>query len=140
LDRKKQRKEKDWDSLHKTHIYKFGLRVKEAKEGKGTQFREHNQDAFNNYLRYFLANSRVTILEPAYPEDILEQPLAFDEVGTLEYNRLVREGRQTSFAPVVNFVRNEIQKQANECEYAFESYPRGDKGESAFRKFVKVCS
>jgi hypothetical protein len=114
------------------------VRVEEAKQGKGTQLGEHNEDAFNNYLRYLLANTRVTICEPAYPEDILDEPLAFDQIEALEYNRHVRDGRQTSFAPVVNYVINEIQKHAGECENAFESYPRGEKGETAFRKFVKV--
>ncbi|KAM0846513.1 hypothetical protein ACQ4PT_055630 [Festuca glaucescens] len=69
--------------------------------------------------------------------DILEEPLVFDEVGTLGYNKLVREGRQTSFAPMLNFVRTEIHKQADEHESALESFPRGEKGESSFREFVK---
>jgi hypothetical protein len=30
--------------------------------------------------------------------------LIFDDIATLKYNKLVREGRQTSFAPMLNFV------------------------------------
>jgi hypothetical protein len=92
--------------------------------------------------------------------------LIFDDIATLKYNKLVREGRQTSFAPMLNFVvtyltlclsfhygtflhfssrghlfasqRTEIQKQAVEHETALESFPHGEKGESSFREFVKV--
>ena len=36
--------------------------------------------------------------------------------------------------------RAEIKKQADECEDAYETYPRGKKGESALREFIKVRS
>lgn len=41
---------------------------------------------------------------PAYEEEILEEPTLFDNLENEEYNKLVREGTQTDFAPVMNFV------------------------------------
>lgn len=103
FDRIKHKKT-DWDKIHKKYVTKFELRVKEAKKAKGIRAHEHSEEAFNEYLRWFLQNTRVQLFPEAYPEDILEEPLVFDELGTLAYNKLVREGRQTSFAPVLNFV------------------------------------
>ena len=44
------------------------------------------------------------IIPDAYPQNILDEPLLFDKVATLEYNKLLKGGRQTPFARVVNFV------------------------------------
>ncbi|XP_047046071.1 uncharacterized protein LOC124650596 [Lolium rigidum] len=130
-------KKTDWHNIHKKHVKKFVMRVEEQKKAKGIQYEEHSEDAFNQYLRWFLDNTRVQILPDAYGHEILEEPLIFDDIATLKYNKLVREGRQTSFAPMLNFVRTEIQKQAVEHETALESFPHGEKGESSFREFVK---
>uniref|UniRef100_A0ACD5WTH2 Uncharacterized protein n=1 Tax=Avena sativa TaxID=4498 RepID=A0ACD5WTH2_AVESA len=73
----------------------------------------------------------------AFRSEILEEPLLFDELATEEYNRIVREGRQAEYAPLVNFVRAEVRKSADACEDDFETSPRGEKGESLFRGFVK---
>ena len=101
-DRKK--KKSDWDKTHAHHVLKFGKRVAEAKKAKETQPRVHSDHAFNQYLSWFLENTRIQLLPDAFPDDILKEPLPFDEIGTLEYNRLLRQGRQTSFGPVVSFV------------------------------------
>ena len=82
---------------------RFQIVLAEAKKSKSVIEKPHSDDAFNKYLNWFLRNTRVQILENAYPEGILDEPV-FDKLGTLAYNKLVREGRQTSFAPVVNFV------------------------------------
>ncbi|KAK1670458.1 hypothetical protein QYE76_058617 [Lolium multiflorum] len=136
FDRRRSKKT-DWHNIHKKHVKKFVMRVEEQKKAKGIQYEEHSEDAFNQYLRWFLDNTRVQILPDAYGHEILEEPLIFDDIATLKYNKLVREGRQTSFAPMLNFVRTEIQKQAVEHETALESFPHGEKGESSFREFVK---
>ncbi|KAK1629560.1 hypothetical protein QYE76_003875 [Lolium multiflorum] len=136
FDRRRTKKT-DWHNIHKKHVKKFVMRVEEQKKAKGIQYEEHSEDAFNQYLRWFLDNTRVQILPDAYGHEILEEPLIFDDIATLKYNKLVREGRQTSFAPMLNFVRTEIQKQAVEHETALESFPHGETGESSFREFVK---
>ncbi|KAE8793824.1 mutator protein [Hordeum vulgare] len=50
------------------------------------------------------ASTRVEICPPAYEEDILEEPTEYDALAQGRYNKLIREGYQTSFAPVLNFV------------------------------------
>jgi hypothetical protein len=63
-----------------------------------------DEEAFNNYLEVFLRHNRVELCPPAYEEDILEQETDFDTYSKLEYNKLVRDGRERNFAPVLNFV------------------------------------
>jgi hypothetical protein len=46
----------------------------------------------------------VQLLPDAYTEDILEEPLLFDKLGNIAYNKLVREERQVPFASMINFV------------------------------------
>ena len=99
-----RKKKTDWNVTHRSHINTFEARVRETKNAKGGKFEPHNDDAFNEYLSWFLSRYRVQILPDAYPENILEEPLQFDKLGTLKYNKLLKGGRQTSFAPVVNFV------------------------------------
>uniref|UniRef100_A0ACD5XR69 Uncharacterized protein n=1 Tax=Avena sativa TaxID=4498 RepID=A0ACD5XR69_AVESA len=137
LDRKKQRKEKDWPNLHRKHLEKFRRCVTEARKAKGAQDRPFNRDAFNNYIAWFVDNARVEIYPRAFQDSILEEPLVFDELPTEQYNIMVREGRQTEFAPLVNFVRDHVRKSADACEDALDTYPRGEKGEGLFREFVK---
>ena len=78
--------------------------MRETKDAKGGKFHPHNDDAFNEYLSWFLLRYHVQILPDAYPENILEEPLLFDEVATLEYNRLLKKGCQTPFGPLLGFV------------------------------------
>ena len=41
---------------------------------------------------------------PAFDKAILEEPADFEQFKDLDYNRLLRDGRQTEFAPLMNFV------------------------------------
>ncbi len=81
LDRKKQRKIKDWAKHHSKYVVQFALSVEQARAGKRAQLREHCPIAFNNYLTWFLASTRVEVCKPAYAEEILEEPTIFDEVA-----------------------------------------------------------
>ncbi|KAE8801125.1 mutator protein [Hordeum vulgare] len=102
LDRRRQRKIKDWQKHHKSY-----------------------------------ASTPVEICPPAYEEDILEEPTEYDALAQGRYNKLIREGYQTSFAPVLNFVRKEVKKQADESEDIPDNTGVGKKGESALRLFIK---
>jgi hypothetical protein len=86
------------------HIRTFQQRVAEAKRAKGIDVADHSDVAFNNYLRWFQPWTRLQLLPDAYTEEILEEPLSFDQLGNLAYNKLVRDGRQVPFAPAINFV------------------------------------
>ncbi|KAE8793445.1 serine/threonine-protein phosphatase 7 [Hordeum vulgare] len=105
LDRRRQRKIMDWNKHHKKYATMFEQSVEAAMSTQGAQACEHCPLAFNNYVRRFQENSRVEICSPAYEEDVLEDPTSFDALAHGEYNRLIREGYQTSFAPVLNFVK-----------------------------------
>ncbi|KAE8807525.1 mutator protein [Hordeum vulgare] len=137
LDRRRQRKIKDWHKHHKSYVIMFEQSVQAAPSIRRTQYRQHCPLAFNNYLRWFQESTRVEICPSAYEEDILEEPTEYDALAQGGYNKLIREGYQTSFAPVLNFVRKEVKKQADESEDILENTPGGKKGESALRLFIK---
>ncbi|XP_045083685.2 uncharacterized protein [Aegilops tauschii subsp. strangulata] len=117
----------------------FALSVEQARAGKRAQLREHCPIAFNNYLTWFLASTRVEVCQPAYAEEILEEPTVFDEVAQHQYNALFRKGNSViPSAPMMNFVRAQIKKAADETETILETTPAGKSdGEGALRAFIK---
>ncbi|KAE8784854.1 mutator protein [Hordeum vulgare] len=137
LDRRRQRKIKDWQKHHKSYVLMFEQSVQATSSIQRTQYHQHCALAFSNYLRWFQESTRVEICPPAYEEDILEEPTEYDELAQGGYNKLIREGYQTSFAPVLNFVRKEVKKQADESEDILDNTPGGKKGECALRLFIK---
>ncbi|KAE8777985.1 mutator protein [Hordeum vulgare] len=78
LDRRRQRKIKDWQKHHKSYVVMFEQSVQAASSIRRTQYRQHCPLAFSNYLRWFQASTRVEICPPAYEEDILEEPTEYD--------------------------------------------------------------
>ncbi|KAE8785493.1 hypothetical protein D1007_40841 [Hordeum vulgare] len=137
LDRRRQRKIEDWQKHHKSYVLMFEQSVQATSSIQRTQYRQHCALAFSNYLRWFQESTRVEICPPAYEEDILEEPTEYDELAQGGYSKLIREGYQTSFALVLNFVRKEVKKQADESEDILDNTPGGKKGESALRLFIK---
>ncbi|KAE8810045.1 mutator protein [Hordeum vulgare] len=101
---RRQRKIKDWQKHHKSYVLMFKQSVHATTSIQRTQYRQHCALAFSNYLRWFQESTRVEICPPAYEEDILEEPTEYDELAQGGYSKLIREGYQTSFAPVLNFV------------------------------------
>ncbi|KAE8806346.1 mutator protein [Hordeum vulgare] len=138
LDRRRQRKIKDCQKHHKSYVVMFEQSVQAASSIRRTQYRQHCPLAFSNYLRWFHASTRVEICLPTYEEDILEEPTEYEALAQGRYNKLIRERYQTSFAPVLNFVRKEVKKQADESEDILDNTPGGKKGESALRLFIKA--
>jgi len=107
MDRRRQRSITNWSKQHKSYVDKFKRRVAEATQNQGqTQQLPYSAEAFSNYLAGFLAEARVDLLKPAYRDEILEEPILFDNHAQQEYNKLVREGEHVDFAPVMNFVVN----------------------------------
>ncbi|KAE8809037.1 Cytochrome P450 87A3 [Hordeum vulgare] len=137
LDRRRQRKIKDWQKHHKSYVVMFEQSVQATSSIQRTQYRQHCALAFSNYLRWFQESTRVEICPPAYEEDILEEPTEYDALAQGGYSKFIREGYQTSFAPVLNFVRKEVKKQADESEDILDNTTGGQKGESALRLFIK---
>ena len=105
LDRKKQRKIKDWAKHHNKYVIQWALALEQARARKRAKLREHCPIAFNNYLTWFLGVTRVEVCKPVYDDKILEEPTVFDEVAQHEYNALVRKGNSVIPArPMMNFV------------------------------------
>ncbi|XBI16166.1 hypothetical protein VPH35_058467 [Triticum aestivum] len=50
LDRRRQRKIKDWDKHHASYVTRFQLCVEQARSSARAQLREHNPLAFDNYI------------------------------------------------------------------------------------------
>ncbi|XBI09534.1 hypothetical protein VPH35_137055 [Triticum aestivum] len=108
LDRRRQRKIKDWDKHHASYVTRFQLCVEQARSSARAQLREHNPLAFDNYIRWLLENTRVEICPPAYNEDILEEP------------------------------RSEIKKAADESQSILENTPVGKgNDDGSLRAFLK---
>uniref|UniRef100_A0ACD5TNR8 Uncharacterized protein n=1 Tax=Avena sativa TaxID=4498 RepID=A0ACD5TNR8_AVESA len=116
LDRKKQRKIKKWDHHHR---------------------KAHCPIAWDNYLRWFLENTPVSICLPSYEEEILEEPCVFDEIDCNEYNKLVREGHGIPISSSLNFARKEIKKHADETEDILHDWLKGKKAEGILKNFLK---
>ncbi|KAK1653222.1 hypothetical protein QYE76_071027 [Lolium multiflorum] len=137
LDRQRQRKITNWPVHHSGHVAAF-LHCLEATRNAGPeQIVPHDFAAFNNYLEWFHENTRIEIVKHAYPEDILDDPIQFDEVGQSQHDTFARRGRSTSIASELNFVREEIQKTAEECEVMWEQSRRDDKPVGPLRYFIK---
>ena len=104
LDRRKQRKIKDWDKHHAQYVTHFHLSVEQTRNSARAQLREHDSLAFDNYLRWFIGSTRVEICRPAYNDDILEEPVNFEDVLKRRYKKDVREGLGVPAVPVINYV------------------------------------
>ena len=79
--------------------------MEKARARKQAQLREHCSIAFNNYLTWFLASTRVEVCKPAYADEILEDPTVFDELAQHQYSALVRKGNSViPSALMMNFV------------------------------------
>lgn len=85
-------------------------------------FKPHNELAFTNYLRWFVRSTRLEMYPPAFEPDILDQPNDYYGLAREQYNKAVREGTQTAFAPVLTFVVSIVCVNLF-CQYNCMSYP-----------------
>ena len=106
MERKRQKKVFKWDVHHEDYVAKWHQVLAAAKAHPKTlsHYRQYDQGAFDNYLAWFLSNSRVELCAPAFDSTILEDPPTDTNFRTLRYNKLVRDGTQTKFAPLLNFM------------------------------------
>ncbi|KAK1686988.1 hypothetical protein QYE76_047836 [Lolium multiflorum] len=138
LDRQRQRKITNWPVHHSGHIAAFKQCLEAARNAGPEQIVPHDFAAFNNYLEWFHENTRIELVKHAYPEEILDDPIQFDEVGQSQHDTFARRGRSTSIASELNFVRKEIEKTAEECEVMWEQSGTDDKPVGPLRYFIKV--
>ena len=111
MDRRRHKKVKNWDIYHSDYVSKWNARLAVARM-KRLYLRDHSPidgAAFNDYLAWFHPRTRLTLCPPAF-EDIIwldanpEDDATGNAATELAYNRAVKEGNQTQFAPVVNFL------------------------------------
>ena len=118
MDKQRTKGEKNWPKKHMSHINMFkdmvARREHEREHGRLPVLALHDDRAFNEYLAWLKANTRVKLNASAFrSEDILAAANPpFDHLANLEYNRLVRLGRHQDLAPVINFV-------VSSCLYTF---------------------
>ncbi|KAK1606760.1 hypothetical protein QYE76_030433 [Lolium multiflorum] len=137
LHRQRQRKIANWPVHHSGHIAAFQHCLEAARNAGPEQIVPHDLAAFNNYLQWFHENTRIELVKHAYPEEILDDPIQFDEVGQSQHDTFARRGRSTSIASELNFVREEIQKTAEECEIIWEQSGREEKPVGPLRHLIK---
>ncbi|KAK1683043.1 hypothetical protein QYE76_043891 [Lolium multiflorum] len=82
-------------------------------------------------------STRIELVKPAYDDDILYDPIEFDELAQSQHDTFARRGRSTSIASELNFVRSEIQKTAEECETVWDQSHTDDKPIGPMRHFIK---
>ena len=81
LDRKQQRKIQNWPDHHRNHVTTFQHCLDVVRNGGYVEVREFNDIAFNDYLRWFLDSTRIELVKHAYEEEMLDEPIVFDEVA-----------------------------------------------------------
>ncbi|KAK1652291.1 hypothetical protein QYE76_070096 [Lolium multiflorum] len=113
LDRQRQRKITNWPVHHSGHITAFQHCLEAARNAGPEQIVPHDFIAFNHYLEWFHQNTRIELVKRAYREEILDDPIQFDE-------------------------REEIQKTADECEIVWTQSHRDEKPVGPLRNFVKI--
>uniref|UniRef100_A0ACD5XLC3 Uncharacterized protein n=1 Tax=Avena sativa TaxID=4498 RepID=A0ACD5XLC3_AVESA len=116
----------------------FLICVENARRTEWNNGRAHCPVAFNNYIHWFLGSTRVSICPPSYEEEILEEPVQFDELAYTQYNRQVRKGTDIPLSSSLNFARTEVKKYADDAEAILFAAPKGKKGEGMIRDFLKV--
>nr|XP_051212666.1 serine/threonine-protein phosphatase 7 long form homolog [Lolium perenne] len=137
LDRQRQRKITNWPDHHRGHVTAFQHCLEEVRNAGNVEIVPHDLGAFNNYLQWFHESTRIELVRPVYDDDILDDPIEFDELAQSQHDTFARRGRSTSIASELNFVRSEIQKTAEECEVVWDQSHTDEKPIGPMRHFIK---
>ncbi|KAK1696530.1 hypothetical protein QYE76_013227 [Lolium multiflorum] len=112
LDRQRQRKITDWPVHHRGHVTAFQHCLEAVRNAGHVEIVPHDLAAFNNYLQWFHESTRIELIKHAYDDDILDDPIEFDE-------------------------RSQIQKTAEECEVVWEQSHTDERPIGPMRHFIK---
>nr|XP_051208164.1 serine/threonine-protein phosphatase 7 long form homolog [Lolium perenne] len=104
LDRQRQRKITNWPVHHSGHVTAFQHCLEAIQNAGPVEIVPHDLAAFNNYLQWFHESTRIELVKHAYDDDILDDPIEFDEVAQSQHDIYARRGRSTSIASELNFV------------------------------------
>ncbi|KAK1661713.1 hypothetical protein QYE76_049872 [Lolium multiflorum] len=89
LDRQQQRKITKWPDHHRNHVTAFAHCLDVVRNGGHVVVKPYDPKAFNNYLHWFFRSTRIELVNHAYEEELLEEPIMFDEVAQSQYDRIV---------------------------------------------------
>ena len=110
MDKIKQKKEKNWPRLHEKYMKKWWAIINKIEDPSYVPplDRPFDDEAYSRYLVWLGKMSRLYILSAAFSHTHIEEEAytGYDEMAKLEYNQLVREGRNTSSTRVIRFVVN----------------------------------
>ncbi|KAK1649527.1 hypothetical protein QYE76_067332 [Lolium multiflorum] len=104
LDRKQQRKITDWPVHHRGHVTAFQHCLEAVRNAGDVEIVPHDLAAFNNYLQWFHESTRIELVKHAYDDDILYDPIKFNELAQSQHDTFACTGRLTSIASELNFV------------------------------------
>ncbi|XP_071681727.1 uncharacterized protein [Lolium perenne] len=123
--------------LEEARFWPFQHCLEEVRNAGNVEIVPHDLGAFNNYLQWFHESTRIELVRPVYDDDILDDPIEFDELAQSQHDTFARRGRSTSIASELNFVRSEIQKTAEECEVVWDQSHTDEKPIGPMRHFIK---
>ncbi|KAK1604832.1 hypothetical protein QYE76_028505 [Lolium multiflorum] len=96
LDRQRQRKITNWHVHHRGHVTAFQHCLEAVRNAGHVKIVPHDLAAFNNYLQWFHQSTRIELVKPAYDDQILDDPIEFDEVAQSQHDIYARKGSSTS--------------------------------------------
>ena len=95
----------NWEKEHHNYVVMWEQECYKYRTFLGdTETRVLDIENYNNYLAWFHSVTRLELCPPAFAQDIVDGPLDYEELSRSRYTKLVREGRQTQFAPLINCV------------------------------------
>ncbi|KAK1647954.1 hypothetical protein QYE76_065759 [Lolium multiflorum] len=122
-----QRKITNWPVHHRGHVTAFQHCLEAIRNAGHVEIVPHDLAAFNNYLQWFHESTRIELVNHAYDDDILDDPIEFDEVAQSQHDMTARKGRSTSIASSLNFVNTgrKLRRLANLLGYREGLFPLG---------------
>ena len=95
----------NWEKEHHAYVVMWNQECYKFEVGLGdAETRVLDIENYNNYVAWFHGVTRLELCSPAFPQDIVGGPIDYEELSRSKYTKLVREGRRTEFAPLINFM------------------------------------
>ena len=95
----------NWEKEHHNYVVEWNQECYKFEVGLGNaETRVLDIDNYNNYVAWLSGVTRLELCPPAFPQDIVDGPLDYEQLSRSQYAKLVREGRRTEFAPLINFM------------------------------------
>ncbi|KAM0849110.1 hypothetical protein ACQ4PT_053935 [Festuca glaucescens] len=139
LGRMQQKTITNWANHHRKYITEWWKVLRKAEKTRDDTTPRFDSAAFDHYVAWLNTNTRWEVNAPAFTQqETLELPnTGFDDIANLEYNRLIRDGRQVQLASVLRFVREELVRHNVDAMEAL-ALPPGRRSDKALARFAKT--